>query len=71
MLACPKCKSFRISGPTYVRLAYGEALEYVCMCCGYRKKEPTADADKTPRPVGADRKQIRRPAWTATQQSKS
>jgi RNase P subunit RPR2 len=50
MLACPKCKSFRISGPTYVRLAYGEALEYVCMCCGYRKKEPTADADKTPHP---------------------
>ena len=50
MMDCPKCKSTRISGPSYVKREYGEALNYVCNRCGYSKDEPTADADTRSHP---------------------
>jgi len=44
MNSCPKCGSWRISGPTYDTTAWGdEVLRYHCARCGYSETRPTLD----------------------------
>lgn len=49
MINCPKCRSYRITGPSYHKGGYGsygqESLVYRCSECGFQSHEPTADAD--------------------------
>ena len=48
MISCPKCGSFRISGPTYRGRTHDylrEALVYRCETCGYSERRPTRDAE--------------------------
>ena len=50
MLHCPKCGSYRISGPFYERNRDGyDALRYRCDNCGYSQTTPTLDR-ATPNP---------------------
>jgi RNase P subunit RPR2 len=43
---CPKCNGPDFSGPKFMTTHYGyEYLEYTCTTCGYKKLEPTKDAD--------------------------
>lgn len=44
---CPKCGEYSMSGPRYMRNAFGERLRYDCGTCGFHKTTPTADADKS------------------------
>jgi len=48
MTNCPKCGSWRMSGPRYRRSYgyFGECLEYRCLNCGYASTRPTNDADE-------------------------
>lgn len=44
MTTCPKCGSWRISGPTYdPGCGFGERLRYRCSQCGYSETTPTLD----------------------------
>lgn len=46
MTSCPKCRSYRIHGPSYHKDGYGrESLIYTCAACGFKKHEATADSD--------------------------
>lgn len=49
---CPKCGSWRMSGPCYqARDTYQkERLSYTCLECGYTQYEPTLD-QRTPKAV--------------------
>jgi hypothetical protein len=43
---CPKCNGCDISGPQYVKSAYGnESLRYRCNRCGYERDKACADAE--------------------------
>lgn len=46
MIRCPKCGSYQILGPTYIKGSLGELgdrLRYQCLC-GYSRDELTLDA---------------------------
>lgn len=56
-MKCPKCRSLRVSGPTYVRrvapthahqVSIGEGLMYRCGSCGHMFAKPTADTPQLP-----------------------
>jgi hypothetical protein len=47
MISCPKCQSYKISGPRYRSVGFGrysESLVYTCGTCGYEESRPCADA---------------------------
>jgi hypothetical protein len=47
MASCPKCGSYSIGGPVYVKRDYGgECLRYTCMTCGYQEDRACNDAKK-------------------------
>ena len=47
MNVCPKCNSYRIYGPRYIKGPYGgESLRYECAQCGYSEHEATRDSDE-------------------------
>ncbi len=48
MVSCPKCRSYRISGPSYqVENNVGERLVYRCNNCGYSQSMRCADAENS------------------------
>jgi hypothetical protein len=43
MERCPKCGSYRVSGPLFSTGTYGEFLEYRCQVCTYSERKLPLD----------------------------